>query len=141
MSDISTRELADRLGIEPNAIHRLKKQHDLQEDIHWRKVENTLFWTEAGIREIQSLTGFAQSEEAENGLEEFVAEMADSITESVAVAVVEMALPRIRQRVFSLLAQRFRLSDEPLNIEGIVTHELEGTTQLALGNSEMEAGA
>jgi len=141
MSDVSTRELADRLGIDPAVIHRLKKQHDLQENIHWKKVENTLFWTEAGIRQIQSLTGFAQSDEAENDLEGFVADMAESITESVAVAVVEMALPRIRQRVFSLLSQRFRLSDAPIDIDGIVTQQIEGSTQLALGNSEMEAGA
>jgi sugar lactone lactonase YvrE len=138
---MSTRELASQLGIDPTVIHKLKKQHSLAEGTHWNKVENTLFWTEAGIRQIQSLTGFDESTDSLDSLDEFVEDMANQITEDVAVAVVEMALPRIRQRVFSLLAQRFRLSDQPIDIEGIISQQLESSTQLALGNSEMEASA
>jgi hypothetical protein len=137
----STRELATQLGIDPSVIHKLKKQHSLAEGTHWNKVENTLFWTEAGIRQIQSLIGFDGTAEEVTDLDEFVCDLADQITEDVAVAVVEMALPRIRQRVFSLLAQRFRLSDQPIDIEGVITQQIESSTQLALGNSEMEASA
>lgn len=132
MTDITTKELAIKLGCSQESVRTAKTKHkDKITDIHVYQVDGCNYWTELGqslIAELLGVQGFNDTVKTDNDIVKTVEDAIAEILADDAIPSIEpqLNLDRIKTRAVQIAAKRLadKLKAQKLQQWNLVTQNL-----------------